>query len=161
LAGARWWLFGFRGQLAKVRLRHASTGVPANKRAEKGEGARRHRGETYVLSFVHGTWLLTEGAGSRIFEADKPRAWCQVAMLHCNRNKVRDVDPASDTIATSPALLIGGARRIVVKVGSSLIVDPAERAARSIWLASVGADIAALRDQGKEIILVSGGPISG
>jgi glutamate 5-kinase len=60
---------------------------------------------------------------------------------------------------TSPARLIASARRIVVKVGSSLMVDPAERAARTGWLAGVGADIAALREQGKEIILVSSGAV--
>lgn len=66
---------------------------------------------------------------------------------------------AGETIEMGPARLIADARRIVVKVGSSLIVDPAGRTARIVWLASLGADIAALRSQGKEIILVSSGAV--
>ncbi|MFC0409778.1 glutamate 5-kinase [Roseomonas elaeocarpi] len=52
------------------------------------------------------------------------------------------------------------ARRIVVKVGSALVVDPATAAPREAWLASVAADLAALRAGGAEVILVSSGAIA-
>ncbi len=52
------------------------------------------------------------------------------------------------------------ARRIVVKIGSALIVDPATAAPRTQWLNSVTADIAALAARGAEVIVVSSGAIS-
>jgi len=59
---------------------------------------------------------------------------------------------------TSPALR--DARRIVVKIGSALVVDERSAAPRAAWLASVAADVAALRAQGTEVVLVSSGAIS-
>ena len=61
-------------------------------------------------------------------------------------------DPAPPSLAT--------ARRIVVKIGSALVVDDKTAAPQSAWLASVAADVAALRAQGKEVVLVSSGAIS-
>ena len=52
------------------------------------------------------------------------------------------------------------ARRIVVKIGSALLVDRATGALNSTWLNSLGDDIAALTAAGKEIILVSSGAIA-
>jgi glutamate 5-kinase len=52
------------------------------------------------------------------------------------------------------------ARRIVVKIGSALIVDPATAAPRTEWLETVTADIAALAARGLEVIVVSSGAIS-
>ena len=49
--------------------------------------------------------------------------------------------------------------RLVLKVGSSLLVDGAG-AARAAWLASLGQDIAALRRGGTEVIVVSSGAIA-
>ena len=53
---------------------------------------------------------------------------------------------------------IADAKRIVIKLGSSLVADGA--APRSAWLASVATDIAALHGQGKDIILVSSGAVA-
>jgi glutamate 5-kinase len=52
------------------------------------------------------------------------------------------------------------ARRLIVKIGSALVVDPDEAAPRSLWLAGVAADIAALRERGVEVIVVSSGSIA-
>ncbi len=52
------------------------------------------------------------------------------------------------------------ARRIVVKIGSALIVDPSTAAPRTSWLNSVTADIATLAARGTEVIVVSSGAIS-
>ncbi len=52
------------------------------------------------------------------------------------------------------------AQRLVVKIGSALLVDPARAAPRSDWLDGVAADIAALRRRGVEVIVVSSGAIA-
>lgn len=52
------------------------------------------------------------------------------------------------------------ARRIVVKIGSALLVDEATAAPRAAWLAGVAADVAALRARGVEVVLVSSGAIA-
>lgn len=50
------------------------------------------------------------------------------------------------------------ARRLVVKVGSSLLVEQGE--AREGWLTSLAQDIAALREGGTQIVVVSSGAIA-
>ena len=52
------------------------------------------------------------------------------------------------------------ARRIVVKIGSSLLVDRASGELKSAWLASLADDVAALVGAGKQVILVSSGAIA-
>ena len=53
---------------------------------------------------------------------------------------------------------IAGARRLVVKVGSALLVEGGE--ARANWLASLAGDIAELRRKGTQIVVVSSGAIA-
>ena len=62
------------------------------------------------------------------------------------------IDPSHPSLAD--------ARRIVVKIGSALVVDDATAAPRRAWLASVAADIAALRARGAEVVVVSSGAIA-
>jgi glutamate 5-kinase len=50
------------------------------------------------------------------------------------------------------------ARRIVVKIGSALLVEAAEP--RRAWLESVAADIAAFRARGTEVVVVSSGAVA-
>jgi glutamate 5-kinase len=52
------------------------------------------------------------------------------------------------------------ARRIVVKIGSSLLVDAATGLLRGAWLEALADDIADLRKAGKEVIVVSSGAIA-
>jgi glutamate 5-kinase len=52
------------------------------------------------------------------------------------------------------------ARRVVVKVGSSLLVDSDKGTLRSQWLHALVADIAGLRAAGKEVLVVSSGAIA-
>ena len=52
------------------------------------------------------------------------------------------------------------AKRVVVKVGSALLVDSAAGQLKTEWLASLAADIAALRKSGKDVIVVSSGAIA-
>ena len=53
----------------------------------------------------------------------------------------------------------GAGRRLVVKVGSALLVD-AGGALRTAWLDSLAADIAAVRGRGREVIVVTSGAIA-
>ena len=55
---------------------------------------------------------------------------------------------------------LGAARRIVVKVGSALLVDPSSGRINRDWLATLVADLLALRERGQEVILVSSGAIA-
>lgn len=55
---------------------------------------------------------------------------------------------------------LASARLIVVKVGSSLLVEPERGLLRRDWLESLCSDVAALRREGKSIILVSSGAIA-
>jgi glutamate 5-kinase len=52
------------------------------------------------------------------------------------------------------------ARRIVVKIGSALLVDRQSGRIRATWLNSLADDIAALRGAGREVVLVSSGAIA-
>ena len=58
----------------------------------------------------------------------------------------------------SPSLR--SARRLVVKIGSALVVDPTLAAPRMDWLRGVADDIADLRANGTEVIVVSSGAIA-
>jgi glutamate 5-kinase len=53
-----------------------------------------------------------------------------------------------------------GARRIVVKIGSSLLVDRASGKLKSAWLATLADDIAGLVGNGRQVIVVSSGAIA-
>lgn len=58
----------------------------------------------------------------------------------------------------STELAVG--RRLIIKIGSALLVDEAHGAIRSPWLTSLAADVAALRARGQEVLLVSSGAIA-
>ena len=51
-------------------------------------------------------------------------------------------------------------KRLVVKVGSALLVDGASGELRRDWLISLCADVASLKREGKQVILVSSGAIA-
>ena len=51
-------------------------------------------------------------------------------------------------------------RRIVVKVGSSLLVDSDAGEVRAEWLAALAADIAELHGEGRDVLVVSSGSIA-
>jgi len=52
------------------------------------------------------------------------------------------------------------ARRIVIKVGSALLVDPAQSAVDAAWLAILATDVARLRARGAEVLIVSSGAVA-
>jgi glutamate 5-kinase len=52
------------------------------------------------------------------------------------------------------------AKRVVVKIGSALIVDAATAGPKEAWLAGIAQDIAALAARGAQVIVVSSGAIA-
>ncbi len=52
------------------------------------------------------------------------------------------------------------ARRLVVKIGSALLVDRTTGALREDWLLSLAADVATLKKRGVDVVLVSSGSIA-
>jgi len=61
---------------------------------------------------------------------------------------------------TPPASPLTSARRIVVKVGSALLVDGETGRLNRAWLESLVADLLRLRERGQQVILVSSGAIA-
>src|SRR5689334_22256405 len=51
-------------------------------------------------------------------------------------------------------------RRIVVKVGSSLLIDSEAGEVKASWLSALAADIAKLHREGREVLIVSSGSIA-
>ncbi len=62
------------------------------------------------------------------------------------------------TAAKRPRL--GDAKRLVVKIGSALLVDEETGEVRSAWLDSLADDVAAFRARGLEVLIVSSGAIA-
>ncbi len=60
----------------------------------------------------------------------------------------------------SSADTINDARRIVIKIGSALVTDEKKGAARSEWLETLAADIAALQAENKQVVIVTSGAIA-
>ena len=52
------------------------------------------------------------------------------------------------------------AKRIVVKIGSALLVDRSSGALRQDWLASLAEDFAGFRAKGVDVVIVSSGSIA-
>ena len=60
----------------------------------------------------------------------------------------------------SSAEILGAARRVVVKIGSALLVSAESGRLRLDWLEGLAEDVAALRARGKSVVLVSSGSIA-
>jgi glutamate 5-kinase len=58
----------------------------------------------------------------------------------------------------TPASVLRGARRVVVKIGSALLVENGRL--RADWLHALAADVAGLRATGAEVVIVSSGSIA-
>ena len=62
--------------------------------------------------------------------------------------------------APEPAGGLAAARRLVVKIGSALLVEEPDGAIRRAWLDALADDVAALLRRGTEVMLVSSGAIA-
>ena len=56
--------------------------------------------------------------------------------------------------------MLANAQRIVIKIGSALLFDSDAGSARQDWMQALAQDIAQLKAQNKEVILVSSGSIA-
>ena len=65
-----------------------------------------------------------------------------------------------DAVTVTSADRLAGASKVVVKVGSALLVDPDTGALNRGWLEGLAQDLAGLRAQGKAVIVVSSGAIA-
>jgi glutamate 5-kinase len=63
-------------------------------------------------------------------------------------------------VAASPAHRLREARRVVVKVGSALLVDATTGTLDRAWLEALGGDLAEMRRRGQEVVVVSSGAIA-
>jgi len=61
-------------------------------------------------------------------------------------------------MATLSADIIGAAKVVVLKIGSALLVE--QGALREVWLKSVADDVAMLKAEGKQVLVVSSGSIA-
>ena len=69
-------------------------------------------------------------------------------------------DLKSNTGMKTPNAIWADARRIVVKIGSALLVDYDTGKLKATWLNSLADDIAAVHQAGKEVVIVSSGAIA-
>lgn len=68
---------------------------------------------------------------------------------------------AGTDLADTPAAAgLRAAKRVVIKVGSALLVDETTGRLRDAWLRSLAGDIARMRARGQEVIVVSSGAIA-
>ena len=67
-------------------------------------------------------------------------------------------EPASEKMRPTATLAEG--RRVVVKVGSTLLVDPERGTVYRRWLEALAEDIARLRARGQDVLIVSSGAIA-
>ncbi len=65
-----------------------------------------------------------------------------------------------DAVAHSVVDPLKDFRRITIKIGSALLVDDVTGRLRADWLKSLAADVAGLKADGKEVVIVSSGAIS-
>jgi glutamate 5-kinase len=64
------------------------------------------------------------------------------------------------TAAARGASRLAKARRVVVKIGSALLVEPSTGRVNRTWLETLASDVAALRARGQEVVIVSSGAIA-
>jgi glutamate 5-kinase len=64
------------------------------------------------------------------------------------------------TTASLAHAKLAGAKRLIVKIGSALLVDEESGGIRRKWLDALADDVAALRERGTDVILVSSGAIA-
>ncbi len=55
---------------------------------------------------------------------------------------------------SAPFNLIAPARRMVVTVGSSILIDPETGGADEAWLTAFASDVARVRERGQQLLIV-------
>ncbi len=75
-----------------------------------------------------------------------------------NKAVSSSADTAAPDVGAAGRLL--AARRVVIKIGSALLVDPANGSLNNEWFDGLVADVVRLRERGQEVLLVSSGAIA-
>lgn len=75
-------------------------------------------------------------------------------------SKWQNCDPMTVADRQAAAHRLTNAKRVVVKVGSALLVDAEKGRLNRAWLETFVADVAAMRKRGQDVILVSSGAIA-
>ncbi len=70
------------------------------------------------------------------------------------------LDTSDVTVHTAPTETLRTARRVVVKVGSALLVDDASGTLNREWMDAFADDIAALKARGQEVLIVTSGAVA-
>ena len=70
-----------------------------------------------------------------------------------------DLGAATDP-AAEPTASLREARRLIIKIGSALLVDETTGQIRRDWLDAMADDVALCRGRGQEVIIVSSGAIA-
>ena len=65
-----------------------------------------------------------------------------------------------DRVSLSRRLILRGAQRIVIKIGSSVIVDNETGQVRQSWLNALVQDVSSCRARGQEVLIVSSGAVA-
>ena len=63
-------------------------------------------------------------------------------------------------VALTAAAAIESAKTIIIKIGSSLLVEESSNRVNADWIAGMARDIAMLRRDGKHVVVVSSGAIA-
>ena len=76
-----------------------------------------------------------------------------------DRTHIRSARPRPVPVHMQASPLLG-ARRLIVKIGSTLLVDPANGEIRSSWLEALIEDVARCRNRGQEVLIVTSGAVA-
>ncbi|WP_084164979.1 glutamate 5-kinase [Skermanella stibiiresistens] len=71
-----------------------------------------------------------------------------------------DTSTAAEPAASARPATLRDARRLIIKIGSALLVDETTGKVRREWLDAVADDVAACKARGQEVIIVSSGAIA-
>ena len=82
------------------------------------------------------------------------------AIVIAHLRQSENVSIMADNVPSAARPEWQNARRIVVKIGSALLVDRATGRLRATWLNSIADDIAGLIAEGRDVVLVSSGAIA-
>jgi glutamate 5-kinase len=65
-----------------------------------------------------------------------------------------------DALSSRGRSVLANARRVVIKIGSALLVEQGSGTIRNAWMEALAEDISALRAEGREVLIVSSGAIA-
>ncbi len=68
--------------------------------------------------------------------------------------------PNRSLVSSKSFPFLGKAKTIVLKIGTSILIDPKENLIKTKWLESLLKEVVELKSHGKNIIIVSSGSIA-